>query len=80
MYIRYSNPSYIWSASVFNKEASADHYRRLLFIFYDIFIIVLELVKKGANVKTADNKGRTPLHFAACRGDANMGRCMCPRL
>ncbi len=41
-------------------------------MYYDA---VLELVKKGTDVRTADSKGRTPLHFAACRGDANMGEC-----
>lgn len=35
--------------------------------------IVLSLVRKGADVTNADNKGRTALHFAACRGDANLG-------
>ena len=35
---------------------------------------VLALVKRGTDVKKADLKGRTPLHFAACRGDSNVGK------
>ena len=34
---------------------------------------VFQLVQGGANVTVSDTKGRTALHFAACRGDANMG-------
>lgn len=33
---------------------------------------VFQLVQGGANVTVSDTKGRTALHFAACRGDANM--------
>lgn len=34
---------------------------------------VFELLEKGADPREADNKGRTPLHFAACRGSAPVG-------
>ena len=36
--------------------------------------VVSCLVKRGADVKKADLKGRTPLHFAACRGDCSIGQ------
>lgn len=37
-------------------------------------LLVLDLVRKGVDVTRADAKGRTALHFASCRGDANLGR------
>jgi hypothetical protein len=37
-------------------------------------VLVLDLVRKGVDVTRADSKGRTALHFASCRGDANMGK------
>ena len=37
-------------------------------------VSVLDLVRKGVDVTRADSKGRTALHFASCRGDANMGK------
>lgn len=36
---------------------------------------VYELLRQGADPKEADNKGRTPLHFAACRGEVGVGMC-----
>ena len=47
-------------------------------LLLSIPFIVLGLVKKGADATVADNKGRTALHFAACRGDANMGTFSLP--
>ena len=39
-----------------------------------VLSVVLDLVRKGVDVTRADTKGRTALHFASCRGDANMGK------
>ena len=38
-----------------------------------LWLLVLELLRRGANVTRPDSKGRTALHFAATRGDANLG-------
>ena len=35
---------------------------------------MLELLKEGANTGVPDSKGRTALHFAACRPDVNIGK------
>ena len=35
--------------------------------------LVLDMVRKGVDVTQADKKGRTALHFASTRGDANLG-------
>ena len=40
----------------------------------ETFFTVLQEIRKGADVTRADHKGRTALHFAATRGDTNMGR------
>ena len=37
-------------------------------------LAVLQEIRRGTDVTRADNKGRTALHFAATRGDTNMGR------
>ena len=34
---------------------------------------VLQEIRRGADVTKPDSKGRTALHFAATRGDTNMG-------
>lgn len=38
---------------------------------------VCQLLRQGANPQTADSKGRTPLHFAACRGEPGICKCLC---
>lgn len=40
-------------------------------------LAVLQEIRRGTDVTRADNKGRTALHFAATRGDTNMGRTEC---
>ena len=34
---------------------------------------ISQLLGQGANPKASDNKGRTPLHFAAVRGQVDIG-------
>ena len=45
-----------------------------MLLCYTFFHTVLELIRKGADVTTADSKGRTALHFASCKGDANLSK------
>ena len=51
------------------------HTRTHLHVAYTVvsYWTVLQEIRKGADVTKADNKGRTALHFAATRGDSNMG-------
>ena len=48
-----------------------------MFVGSSVYLVVIHTVmqeiRKGADVTRADNKGRTALHFAATRGDTNMG-------
>ena len=44
------------------------------FMFSTSMCVVCHFLGKGANIKKADKKGRTPLHFAACRGDTRIGQ------
>ena len=37
-------------------------------------LLVLELVRSGANVTRQDSKGRSALHFASTRGAADIGK------
>ncbi len=34
---------------------------------------ISQLLSQGANPQASDNKGRTPLHFAAVRGQVDIG-------